>query len=386
MATPLVVATVLLFLTPWAWQRTAEPSRGLVGALLLAVMLVISGLSGWEPAGALSAGVLAATAAGLLWSASRERPPAWAPTVLALGLAALGAWAAWQVIAGFDQLRPGVAALPETLRAAAASRLATGRAFASLMVPGHLAALLATCLPLLVAAAGRPRWRSAAILGLVLAVTGIVLSRSVLGAGLGLAAVVSLAVGRRRRWGAAVGAAMVVGLIAVALLRPDLRELEPVKLRVENWRTALWTWQGTPLSGVGLGGYGQASQGVPFEVGNLPIHPHSLPLEWMAELGAAGAALAAAAAIAVILLVRRVWPLRPELAVAVAVIPLHTLFDFSLNTSGVAVPWAVLAGWTLAEARASASRLALRRPWPTVAVAGWSSPSLLSASRAPCSP
>ncbi len=351
-ATPLVLAAVLLFVTPWSWQRTAEPGRRLAGALILAACLLASGLSGWSPASALPTGALAATAAVLIWFASRERPPAWAPTTLALGLAALGAWAAWQTAIGFDQMRSGLEELPEALREAAGMRLGSGRAFASLVVPGHLAALLATSLPLLVVAAGRRRWRLAAIPCLALALVGIVLSRSILGAGLGLAAVVSLASGRRRRWGVAVGVVMVSALVAVALLRPDLRALEPVTLRVENWRTALWTWNGTPLSGVGLGGYGQASQGVPFPVGNLPLHPHSLPLEWMVELGVAGAGLAAVAAVALILLIRRVWPLRPELAAALAVIPLHNLLDFSLSTSGVAVPWAVLAGWTMAEARA----------------------------------
>ncbi len=352
-ATPLVLAAILLLLTPWSWHRTTEPRRGLAGALVLMACLLASGLSGWSPASALSSGALIATVAGLVWSASRERPPQWVPTVLALGLAALGAWAVWQSAIGFDEMGRGLADLPEALREAAGARLASGRAFASLVVPGHLAALLATTLPLLVVAAGRRRWKLAAISGLVLALTGIVLSRSMLGAGLGLAAVGALALGRRRRWGAAVGAAMVAALIVVALLRPDLRALEPVTLRVENWRTALWTWEGTPWSGVGLGGYGHASQGVPFKVENRPIHPHCLPLEWMAELGVAGAGLALVAAVALVLLIRRVWPLRPELAAALAVIPLHNLLDFSLSTSGVAVPWAVLAGWTLAEARAS---------------------------------
>jgi hypothetical protein len=50
-------------------------------------------------------------------------------------------------------------------------------------------------------------------------------------------------------------------------------------------------------------------------------------------------------------LVRALWSDRPELAVAVMVIPAHNLVDFSLYSSGVALPWAVLLGWAIAEHR-----------------------------------
>ena len=35
-------------------------------------------------------------------------------------------------------------------------------------------------------------------------------------------------------------------------------ELDPVRLRLDNWRTALWAWSGAPVTGVGVGGFGQA--------------------------------------------------------------------------------------------------------------------------------
>ncbi len=47
-------------------------------------------------------------------------------------------------------------------------------------------------------------------------------------------------------------------------------------------------------------------------------------------------------------LIRDLWPRRPDLAVAVGVIPAHNLVDFSLYGSGVAIPWAVLVGWAIA--------------------------------------
>jgi len=42
------------------------------------------------------------------------------------------------------------------------------------------------------------------------------------------------------------------------------------------------------------------------------------------------------------------WPRAPALAIAVMVVPVHNLVDFSLFVSGVAVPWAVLVGWAWA--------------------------------------
>jgi len=98
-----------------------------------------------------------------------------------------------------------------------------------------------------------------------------------------------------------------------------------------------------------------------------------VPLEWVVELGAAGALLAVAAVLALAMLLVRLWRTRPALAVAVAVIPVHSLVDFSLNTTGVAVPWAVLAGWALAEtgvrrrAEASAPAADHRGRWLVIA-------------------
>jgi hypothetical protein len=122
-------------------------------------------------------------------------------------------------------------------------------------------------------------------------------------------------------------------------------ELKPVKLRADNWRTALWVWSETPAAGVGVGGFAQAAQAVPFEVGNRPRHAHSLPLELLAELGPVGLLVSALATLALWRLARDVWSERPELSLALAVIPAHNLVDFSLYSSGVALAWAVLLGW-----------------------------------------
>ena len=54
-------------------------------------------------------------------------------------------------------------------------------------------------------------------------------------------------------------------------------------------------------------------------------------------------------------LVCRLWPERPDLAVALAVVPVHNLIDFSFYGSGVTLAWSVLVGWAIAFANSSSS-------------------------------
>jgi hypothetical protein len=290
-------------------------------------------------------------ASSLVWLASREVPPDRFPALLAVFVAGLALWGVWQVLVGFEDAITHVTAIPEPMRMAAAERLASGRAFASQILPSHLAVLLATALPLLLA---RIRWRWSAAPWIVasnLCVVGLVLTRSPVGIGLAVAACAALAFSRRRSWVVVAALALGVALVAIVLWRADVRELEPVTLRLDNWRSALWVWSMAPAAGVGPGGFAQAAQAVPFAVGNRPRHAHSLPLEWLAELGPAGMLACTALAFGLWRLARAVWPDRPELAIAVCVIPVHNLVDFSLYSSGVAVPWAVLLGWVIAENR-----------------------------------
>lgn len=350
--TPVVLALAVLALVPWTHRRTAgrDLARGYVVCSVVAVAAVLSAAGGEDLATAAGELALVAAVGALAWTASREESPETVVRLLALGLAALALWALWQVTVGFERAGPAVASLPEALRANAAERIASGRAFASLLLPGHLAAVLATALPIL-AAAVRPSWRAAGWLaGALLCGVGLILTRSPIGITLAVLALAVLALRRRRTLLVGGLVVLAVGLVVVAMSRSDVAELEPVRLRIDNWRTAAWAWGTSPLTGVGLGSYGQATRAVPIEVGNLPAHAHSLPLEWLAEMGVVGL-LAAAAAIAWLIdLLRRLWPRRPELAVALAVVPLHNLVDFSLYTSGVAVPWAVLLGWGVAAA------------------------------------
>ncbi len=230
----------------------------------------------------------------------------------------------------------------------ASERLAAGRAFASQPLPSHLAVLLATALPLcsFASAGGGALFRGSQVS--CLCVVGLALTRSPIGVGLALVACAALAVaggGRSIRL-AVVVLALVLAVVVVA--RGDVLELEPVTLRLDNWRTAVWVWSTSPAAGVGFGGFGQVAQTVPFAVGNRPRFAHSLPLEWLAELGPVGLLAILAGGFALWRLVRDLWPHRPDLAVAIAVVPVHNLVDFSMHGSGVALPWAVLVGWAVA--------------------------------------
>jgi hypothetical protein len=144
-------------------------------------------------------------------------------------------------------------------------------------------------------------------------------------------------------------AALAAALVLVVLSRPDTTRLEPVMLRIDNWRTAAWLASTSPFSGVGFASFAQASQSMPLNVGNRPAHAHSLPLEALAELGPAALIATTLLGLALVRSAFRRWRAQPAMAAAILVIPLHNLVDFSLFVTGVAIPWAVLLGWTLAD-------------------------------------
>jgi hypothetical protein len=351
-ATAIVTATVVLALTVWGWRRTPAAAAGAwltaAGAILV---FLASGLAGWNPAASITEVALAAAVAALIWLASREAPPERWPALMALIISGLTLWGMWQVGGGLDHAAAALDQLPGPMREAAAQRLTSGRAFASLPLPSHLAVLLATALPLLLARLRPRRMAAPWVVGSALCVIGLALTRSPIGAALGLSACIALAAARGR--GRLVWVALVLAIVLAIVVvgRGDVMELEPVRLRLDNWQTALWVWSTAPAAGVGTGGFAQAAQGIPFGVGNRPLHAHALPLELLAELGPVGLLVFFVAAGALWRLVRNLWPRRPDLAVALMVIPLHNLVDFSFFDSAVALPWAVLAGWAAATSR-----------------------------------
>ena len=342
------VAATFLGLAVWAWRRTLKRSNPWLTACTVGLALVASGLVGWDPASAIIETSLLMAAAMLIWLASRVSPPERWPALLALVISTLTLWGVLQVAGGMDEAASSVGQLPIGIQTAAAERLASGRAFASQLLPSHFAVLLATALPLLLWRL-RPRWSALPwMVGSVLCVVGLVLTRSPVGIALALGACGVLAVVRRKRLLVLAAVVLVPVLVAVIAGRGDVMEFEPVQLRLDNWRTAIWVWSTAPAAGVGVGGFAQAAQAGPFEVGNRPRHAHSLPLELLAELGPIGLLAVVFAGLVLWRLLCRLWPERPELAVALAVIPIHNLVDFSFFGSGVTLAWAVLVGWAMA--------------------------------------
>ncbi len=342
---PLLWLTVTL-----AWLALPVPARrGLPlswlvpGTLVLAVGLVVAQdheLALRHTAAFALAALLFALAR---LAAPEERELRW----LALGVAATTVLVFLQVGGGLAAAAASLDALPPGVRGAASIRLGVGRAFGSAALPGHYAALVLTVVPLLwhwaETSRGFRRLLPAAALVAVAPALYLTRSLAVLGVALVLLAAALLR-GRRRRflWGAAV---LALGLVvAVALRRGDLGSLEPVRLRLVNWRVAGWVIGRHPALGVGLGGVGQAGLRSPWAGGNITPYTHNTLLQLVGEFGLAGLPLVAAGVLGLVTLLRRGACEQPYLAAAVAVVPLHNLVDFSLYSPEVLLPWAVLLG------------------------------------------
>ena len=331
------------------------------------MMITVASLEGGDIARAVTQLALVLAVTTLIFVASRSRPSAGAPRALAVALSALALWAIWQHLVGFDQMQAELIHTDPASRAYALERIRSARPFASQLLPGHLGVLLATALPILVSAAGRRgRARAVWIVGCSLCVVGLVLTQSPAAQALALVVVVAAAIARAR-WNVAVGLAFLLSLALAAAVswRADLGRLEPLRLRADNWRTAVWVWSTAPAAGVGFAGFAQASREVPFRVGNHPAHAHNLPLEGLAEMGPVGLGLVSVLLWAVGRLAWRLRSTDPWLGAAICVVPLHNLVDFSLLVSGVALPWAVLCGWGWARTGVVPAPMAARRVDPT---------------------
>ncbi len=288
-------------------------------------------------------------AAALLFGLARRAPPDDRLVgLIAVGVALTATVAFVQALGGLEQARGFVTELPVQWREAAAARLGEGRVFGTSALPGHYAALLLLAAPLITERVWRSAgwWRAGWSAALALIAVAMVLTRSLAAPAVAAVLLLPLLVVRRLR-GRSVQIAFAVLLavaIAVVVLRHDLARLEPLRLRWVNWQTAAWVFGQHPWLGVGLGGVGQASLLAPTAAANITPYAHNTYLQLLAELGLAGVGLLSAGLWALQRLIRTGSSAHPGLAVAVAVIPLHNVVDFSAYAPEVLLPWAVLAG------------------------------------------
>jgi O-antigen ligase len=338
----LVMLVVLGLLAPV--ERRLLDRRWLFAGLLL---LGCSWLAAADHEAALRHSLLFLIAALLFGLARRAPPDDRVVGLIALGLALTATVALAQAFGGLQQARGFVTELPVQWREAAAARLAGGRVFGTSALPGHYAALLLLAAPLLIERA----WRSAGLrragwgAALALVAVAIVLTRSLAAPVIAGALLLPLAVRRPcSRYVRVAVAVLLAVATAVLVLRHDLASLEPLRLRWVNWQTAAWVFAQHPWLGVGLGGVGQASLLAPTAAANITPYAHNTYLQLLAELGLAGVGLLAAGACALWRLIRTGLSAHPGLTLAVAVIPLHNVVDFSAYAPEVLLPWAVLAG------------------------------------------
>ncbi len=287
--------------------------------------------------------------AALLFGLARVTAPGdrvitwFALAIAATSLVALGQW-----VTGHGRALAMVDTLTPAFREAAATRLAGGRVFGTAALPGHFAALLLLAVPPLVdrLAGTTGRARVAWMLTMLPVAAAFLLTRSLAGFLVVGALLLLLAVaGRRvRRWHLLAAGAVAVAALGVAATRTDLGRLEPLMLRWVNWRTTARVAAAHPWTGVGLGGVGQAGLALPGSAENITPYTHNTWLQLLAEFGLAGAGMVVAGGWALAGLIRRSLADHRPLALAVAVLPLHNLVDFSAYAPEVVLPWAFLAG------------------------------------------
>ena len=290
-AVPVAVAAAFVTLILWR-ARPILPAGAVLGLLLLLPPLFLSHLFAIDR-GASTEALGRFGVALALFSAGCALGPAATDGLLRLLSAAggmIGLYALWQTSFGFRQLL----AL-EGLPAAAAERLATGRAFATFPLPAVCASFLLLALPVAIAAAaGAPRRvdRVLHAAAALLAGTALVLTRSQ-GAFLALGVTFIIWAWARKgrpRWAVPGGVVALLLLVLVVFLRggallADAKAGGPVTLRWRNFGAAARVIVDAPLTGVGGGGFGSAYTEYRQEGDNETRYVHSAPLQLVAEHG-----------------------------------------------------------------------------------------------------
>ncbi len=270
-----------LLLIPLATPPLLPPRREAIVMVVLLALSLRSGIS--DPIESASLALCAiAVQAGARVGPSR-----------AVRNAILGATAFMIVYALFQRY----VLFPEILRRAeewnvtgeAYSRVASGRVFATYILPGQFSAFLAVVLPLALAASLAEQSPLPARLLAIGIAFAFALSQSLSGI---VAAMPSTAylLGQTRR-----AAAVLCVLVAIAgcasLIRTDVAALKPLSLRVHTWNATIRGALDAPLLGHGAGSFERLFMKRYFRPGADEVrHPHSWPLKVLFESGTAGLA------------------------------------------------------------------------------------------------
>jgi len=361
-STPFLLALGFFFLLPGIWRNSdAERMKNaLRTALPVLALILVQLLRSPDRAQGMEELFLLGALIAFFWAALTSAPDRRNLDIFILGISLLALWGLYQSVWGLQQLRDAALLLPEGPRATALARIERGRAFASLLLPSHLAVMLATVLPFLlerIVTQGTGRIFAGLVMSVCLA--GLGATRSPSGFLLGFVAV---ALFFCLKWAEPGGgstrvfkrAAVVLSCVAAVVLlslvfRPDLVEMIPLRLRLDNWLAAGWIFLSAPFSGAGFGSFGITVREIPLHLGNHPVHAHCLPLEMMSDFGLFGLFLTVIGFSGLLKLFQKTRKGGHEaLAVSLVIVPLHNLVDFSLFTSAVAIPWVLLLGWAVA--------------------------------------
>jgi len=248
---------------------------------------------------------------------------------------------------------------PEAIRA----RIESGRAVATMGLPGALAGFLAMTLPLTAGlAVGKGAVRVAALILLGIQGAGLLATRSASGVAC-LAAAAGIVLWLRggepaatsgRRRALAIGA-VVAGLIAATALlglrlsAPGAADegSGPFALRAGNWKVALKIFEENPAIGAGLGTYGIAFPAHREWGMNEARHAHNSYLQLFAEGGVALGALALLLVCLMLARIARAAGEQPWLAAACLAFLLHNTIDFTFFLESTGAVFACAAGLLL---------------------------------------
>lgn len=232
---------------------------------------------------------------------------------------------------------------------------ARGRVLGSFALPILLAAYCSLVIPTVLNALSRARagrWAARVVLGVVLLLTATawILTRSIgsLCSMAAACAIVWLRRGLPHRW---IVLGSMVLLVCGSLILSARRDLwnysnphHPVHNRLVYWDAALHLITTHPIRGVGPGQFASAYRQVTMAPDLHVRHAHNTYLQVWAEWGLFAFVAWCWLLIAIL---RQTASLSPWLAVAIWVLPLSNLVDFSFYIPQVSMLWWYLAGWSL---------------------------------------